>query len=77
MKLDWDATWRNWVRKATEDGKNLTTTGGKGAGLSTSRPASLGFHRNGLMLEMGEATIYEDRVPTEAQRANPFGAASD
>jgi hypothetical protein len=38
--------------------------------LATSRPRSLHFHRNGLTLEMGEATIYEDRAPTEAQRAD-------
>jgi hypothetical protein len=57
--------------------KNLTTTGGKGAGLSTSRPASLGFHRNGLTLEMGEAKIFEDRVPTEAQKAILLARAND
>ena len=32
-------------------------------------PARLGLHRNGLTVEMGEVTTYEDRAPTRAQRA--------
>ena len=49
--------------------KNLSTTGGDGAIFATSRPATLGWRRNGLTVEMGEATIYADRAPNEAQKS--------
>jgi hypothetical protein len=33
-KLDWDATWRNWVRKAAEDGKKPQHSGRQRGSLS-------------------------------------------
>lgn len=35
----------------------------------TSRPAFLAICRNGLIVEMGEARIFEDRAPTPAERS--------
>lgn len=46
-----------------------TATAVNAVALLTSRPATLGFHRNGLTIDMGESTIYEDRAPTPTQKA--------
>ena len=44
MKLDWDATWRTWIRKAIErsgiDGKAPTHGQRQGAGTSVARAAA-------------------------------------
>lgn len=52
------------ITKSPPDGTAVALTE-----LVRSRPAFLGWCKNGLTIDMGEATIYEDRAPNEAQKA--------
>lgn len=62
VKLDWPATWRNWVRRAADDGRTGPSGSNRGSG-ATSRPTGGGREPVGLMAILGETARELDGKP--------------